>query len=222
MSKISKGKQGEELVVKELNKIKVHHHLLNDVTLINAKSDMTHQIDHILIHPHGVFIIETKNYSGEITIEDGAWFKTIKKQKKRISNPLLQNKSHEITLFRAVKGLFKATPIVVFVKNNAPYLPNDNAINLEDLLLFIDSYPYEKELSKVEIDNIKKTIENVSSEVSLKEHLENIKTYKQYRKEQQEEMRIAIEQGICPYCESKILTNGVEFMCSKCNFHFKL
>ena len=222
MSKISRGQKGEDLVIKELGKIKHHSRLLNNVTIVNEKSDMSHQIDHIYIHPHGVFIIETKNYFGHIEVENNVWTKTIKGNKKRISNPLQQNKSHQITLYKAVQGVFKAVPVVVFVKNNAPYLPNDNVINLEDLILFIESYPYQKELSNVEIDNIAKLIKSVAKDVSLKEHLTNIETYKQYRKEIQAEMTYAIEQGKCPYCDNKILTNGKEFMCSKCNFSFKL
>ena len=222
MSKISRGQKGENQVKEELGKIKDYSRVLNDVTIINNKSDMTHQIDHILIHPHGVFIIETKNYFGKIEVENGFWYKTVKGVKKRISNPLSQNKSHQITLYKAINGLLKPIPVVVFVKNNAPYLPNDNVINLSDLLLFIDSYPYEKELSKIEIDNLYKIIKSVSSDVSLKEHLENIEIYKQYRKEIKEEMTYAIEQGKCPYCNEKILTDGRIFMCSKCNFSFKL
>lgn len=222
MSKISRGQKGEDLVIKELGKIKDYSRLLNNVTIINNKSDMTHQIDHILIHPHGVFIIETKNYFGKIEIDNGGWYKTVKGNKKRISNPLLQNKSHQITLYKAVQGIFKAVSVVVFVKNNAPYLPNDNVINLSDLLLFIESYPYGKEYSKVEIDNITKIIKQVSSDISLKEHLENIEIYKQYRSEIREEMTYAIEQGKCPYCDNKILTDGRNFLCSKCNFSFKL
>ena len=103
-----------------------------------------------------------------------------------------------------------------------PYLPNDNVINLSVLLLFIESFPYEKEYSKVEIDNIAKIIKQISSDISLKEHLENIEIYKQYRSEIREEMTYAIEQGKCPYCENKILTDGRNFLCSKCNFSFKL
>ena len=60
MSKQSRGDKGESLVRKSLSKIKEYHKVLNDVTFINQKSEMTHQIDHILIHPHGVFVIETK------------------------------------------------------------------------------------------------------------------------------------------------------------------
>ena len=102
MSKVSRGQKGEEIVALTLNNIKCKHYVLNNVTFINNKSDMSHQIDHILIHPHGVFVIETKNYYGHIIVEPKAnrWIRSIKGLMKQIPNPLLQNKSHAISRFR--------------------------------------------------------------------------------------------------------------------------
>lgn len=60
MSKRTRGEKGEQLVSSLLETIKEYKYILNDVTFLNKKSEMTHQIDHILIHPHGVFVIETK------------------------------------------------------------------------------------------------------------------------------------------------------------------
>lgn len=80
MSKISRGQKGEEQVIKVLDGVKEYHHLLNNVTLMNYESGMSHQLDHILIHPHGIFVIETKNYFGDITYNPAnkKWTATIK------------------------------------------------------------------------------------------------------------------------------------------------
>ena len=43
MSKVSRGQKGEEKVIAALNQIKEYHHLLNNVTLLNKKSEITHQ-----------------------------------------------------------------------------------------------------------------------------------------------------------------------------------
>ena len=48
MSTKTRGEKGESLVKKSLLKIKEYHRILNDVTFVNEKSEMTHQIDHIL------------------------------------------------------------------------------------------------------------------------------------------------------------------------------
>ena len=96
MSKVSRGNKGEKAVIKILKKEKLYHQVLNDLTFINEKSEMSHQIDHVLIHPHGVFVIETKNYYGEISIVSGEsfWIKNINGKIERIFNPLKQNKNH--------------------------------------------------------------------------------------------------------------------------------
>ena len=82
MSTNTRGQKGESLVKKNLSKIKEYHHLLNDITFVNEKSEMTHQVDHILIHPHGVFVIETKNYYGTIICNTGG--KTVEENEETI------------------------------------------------------------------------------------------------------------------------------------------
>ena len=223
-NKLSRGQLGEEIVVSTLEGIKEYHHLLNNITFKNKRSEMSHQIDHILIHPHGIFVIETKNYYGEIIYNEGTkeWFKIIDGVKSKMPNPLLQNKSHAITLFKALKGDYQTIPVVVFVGNNAPYLPDDNVINLNDFLLFIDSYPYKHKYTKATLDKIKKIIERRSSDISSDEHLENIKILKMYRKEQQMEIAYALENKKCPLCGGPILNKGNIFKCYKCDYNFKL
>jgi hypothetical protein len=84
MSKQSRGDKGEKLVSFLLEGINEYKYVLNDVTFLNKKSEMTHQIDHILIHPHGVFVIETKNYYGNISTVPGEafWIKEVNGEKR--------------------------------------------------------------------------------------------------------------------------------------------
>ncbi|MCR5185003.1 MAG: NERD domain-containing protein [Bacilli bacterium] len=224
MSKISRGDKGESLVIKVLERIKDYHHILNDVTFENAKSGMTHQLDHILIHPHGVFVIETKNYAGKITINpiSGYWIKEIRGTKSKINNPLLQNKSHAINLYKILKGKYEIIPVVVFAQNNAPYLPDDNVINLNDLLLFIESYPFKQLLDNKNIDKIKELIEKETITISRKDHVTNIHLYQEFRKEQQSEMTYAIENRKCPKCQSEMIYKYGILKCTKCSYKFKV
>ena len=223
MSTVSRGNKGEEKVISTLKKIKVEHYVFNNVSFISEKNEMTHQIDHILVHPHGVFVIETKNYYGEIISDtgEGYWVKIIKDKKEIIRNPLNQNKTHVKVVKRILKNV-DVVSLVVFVKNNAPYMPDDNVINLKDLLLFIDSYPYKKLLNKEEIKDICKKIRENKVKVTKTEHLENISYLKQIKKENKAEIEFAIENNKCPRCGSDILQNGYNFKCSKCDFKFKL
>jgi hypothetical protein len=56
------GMQGEKVVVKALHVLDDSYHLLNDILIRGVEGN----IDHILVSPKGIFIIETKNNSNEI------------------------------------------------------------------------------------------------------------------------------------------------------------
>lgn len=224
MSKITRGDKGESLVREELEKIKEPHFTINNITFINKKSEMSHQIDHILIHPHGVFVIETKNYYGEIIVDENKpfWIKKVNKEEIKISNPLKQNKSHAITINRILKGEYEIIPVVVFIQNNAPYLGDENVINFNDLLLFISSYPYKHKITRPTMEKIYKKLTKKSSDVTREEHIENISYLKQIKKEIKEEIVYAIENNKCPRCDKRIYQRGNYFFCANCDFNFKL
>ena len=224
MSRASRGKAGESLVEQELSKIALPHIVLNDVTFVEGKTEMSHQVDHILVHPYGVFVIETKNYYGTIEIDPmtGAWFKTIKGRKERIFNPLNQNKSHARIIYKYLNGKVPVIPVVVYAKDNQPYLPDDNVIGLSDLIPFIEAYPYSRIYSEAQMKRIQEILESHMADVSNKEHVQNIRIMKQVRKEKEYEMTYAIERGICPRCGAKIKEKNFVFECTKCDFRFKL
>ena len=146
MSTVSRGNLGESKVKKELQKVKEHYKLINNFTYVNPKTNTSHQIDHIFIHPHGVFVIETKNYYGTIISETGEafWLKIIKNERQIISNPVNQNKTHTSIINRLLEKKYEVISVIVFVRNNAPYVGDYNVINLKDLLLLIKTHPYEK------------------------------------------------------------------------------
>lgn len=224
MSKASRGKHGETKVSEALRSIPNAYFVFDDAILENAVSEMSHQIDHILIHPHGLFVVETKNYSGLLEYEesDRSWYKTIRGKKTRISSPLRQNKAHAIALRKALKSQFKPIPVVVFVQNNAPYLGDENVINLADLPLFIDSYPFDRAYNLTEMKEMKALIEKALSSISDKEHVQNIRYLKQGRKEEEAEITFALEKGKCPWCGASIVSEGYSYRCSRCRFQFKL
>ena len=59
-SSTRKGMQGEERVVSELSSLRDEFLVLNDVMLRGGMGN----IDHIVVGPTGVFVVETKNFSG--------------------------------------------------------------------------------------------------------------------------------------------------------------
>jgi hypothetical protein len=77
------------------------YHLMNHVTI--RMDDGTTQVDHILLSRFGVFVIETKDYSGWIFANAArrTWTQVLFRARFRFQNPILQNKRH----VRAVQGL---------------------------------------------------------------------------------------------------------------------
>ena len=60
-----KGARGEERVSGMLRSLPEGYHVFNDFVALG-----TH-VDHVVVGPAGVFSVETKNWRGEVTVEDG-------------------------------------------------------------------------------------------------------------------------------------------------------
>lgn len=223
MSKIKRGELGESKVEKVLDEMNIYHQLINNLMLMSS-SGVSHQIDHIFICEKGIFVIETKNYYGKMSGDpkDSIWIKEVKGKKIVVSNPLTQNKSHVRIVKSTLKENVEIIPAVVFVKNNAPYMGDENVINLEDLPLFISSYPSKKTLSKAQIDYYAHLLLVNESDISVKEHLSKIKEIKTNRKQEQKEMSYAIENRVCPKCHKPMLIKNQYMMCTGCSYKFKI
>ena len=71
------------------------YHVLNDIYL-PLDDGSTTQIDHVVVSPFGVFVIETKTYKGWIfgNPRDAQWTQVLHRRKSRFQNPLRQNYLH--------------------------------------------------------------------------------------------------------------------------------
>lgn len=100
--------RGEAIVSRalRLNFVPPDFHLLNHITLM--LEDGTTQIDHILVSRFGVFVIETKDYSGWIfaNANHEKWTQVKWPRKSRFQNPIFQNARH----VRAVRNLLDFLP----------------------------------------------------------------------------------------------------------------
>lgn len=93
--------------------------LLNDCTLPDEQSGTT-QIDHILLSPYGIFIIETKNYKGWIfgSERQKMWTQKIFKNSYKFQNPLHQNYKHQKVLEQVLADIIGAEylhSVIVFM-----------------------------------------------------------------------------------------------------------
>lgn len=81
--------------------------LINNITL-PSKDGSTTQIDHLLISRYGIFVIETKDYSGWIFGDplSARWTQVLYRRKTRFQNPIRQNYAH----IKAISALFDFLP----------------------------------------------------------------------------------------------------------------
>lgn len=111
-----KGRWGEKRISSKLFSLSNEYHLFNNVYIeVEGRSV---QIDHVIISQYGVFVIETKNFTGWIFGTDQAeyWTKNVYGTKFQFRNPLKQNYSHMKSLQTLLDiPVYKFIPIVVFL-----------------------------------------------------------------------------------------------------------
>ena len=91
-----KGMRGEKTVAGRLRRgLPDEYRILNDVYL-PLPDGTTTQIDHIVVSQYGVFVVETKTYSGWIFGDENSkeWTQAIYRKKSRFQNPMRQNYKH--------------------------------------------------------------------------------------------------------------------------------
>lgn len=183
---IRSGKIGERTVSKLLKKLpKSEYTILNDA-LVRTVSGGTSQIDHVVVSKYGIFVIETKRYSGVITgcAEDFTWEQSINYSKPiKINNPLWQNYNHTV----ALRGLNRQLNENVFI----PITTFDHTCNLslsthsdymcyyDELLNVIESHSAPL-LSAADINDVIDTIRcaNITSKKERKAHIQRIENAK--------------------------------------------
>ncbi len=91
-----KEKYGEYLSFNKLEKIKGDHRILTNVYLPKGNGETT-EVDLIYIHETGIYVLESKNYSGWIFGDEKSkyWMQTLQNgHKEKFYNPIFQNNTH--------------------------------------------------------------------------------------------------------------------------------
>ena len=206
------GKKGEDEVSCVLNSLPQGYFVVNNAIIpdqvVDPSKKYTTQIDHVVVSPYGIFVIETKNYKGLIlgTEKSKEWKEVFRTTPEHyFYNPIKQNWGHIFALaehLRLNTRLFK--PVVVFsdkcelnVKTTTP------VVYLSDLKEHILSYSQEliprKNVEKIN-DRLCKIILD-GAELEDK-HIQSIG-------ERLSEKEDALREGKCPRCGGKLkLRNG--------------
>lgn len=219
-----KGKYSEKLVNVKLLELPEEYTVFHN--LLFEKNGRSTQIDHIVISPYGVFVVETKGYKGWILGGEYSekWTQVIYKSKYQFYNPIRQNEGHVRFLQNLLKTSFEIPFIPVVVFNNEAELKicieDHIVVNRRDLKRVIKRYKTVV-LNSKQISWIVQTIQKnsaVANREGLKRHKSNVKRIK-YKTERD------IRQGICPQCGGQLVLHcgkyGSFYGCAnypKCKF----
>lgn len=203
----SRGAIGERTVSEKLQSLGEHYIVLDDLLIPNAHGDT--QIDHVVVSPFGIFVVETKCWSGWISGGENSaqWTQTIYQEKYDKPNPIFQNKVHLEAVKSALKqyGDILFVPIVVIVDCDRLVVtaPNHTVITLyslkEEVLKYHRILYTDEECEKMAL-----SLQGLSSddEERRKEHIQKVRTY-------QAVSQAKVDSGVCPrYGGALVLRNG--------------
>lgn len=212
------GKSGEKKVARKLNWLSEEYVTLNDILLPTRYG--TTQIDHIVVSPFGIFIIETKNYKGWIFGHQNSeeWTQSLlgkktfwgwSSEQHKFRNPIRQNIAHSIAVKDILKdiGEFTIIPIVVFSDNASLNIttPNHIVTNWSNLRSAIKSHR-NRIITQNDIQRIitRLSMRNITTDGSREQHIHKVQAI-QHNKEQ------AIANHRCPKCGGQLIERNGKY-----------
>lgn len=199
-----KGRFGEWRVRRIIGRTKKgKRYVINDFMFVCGGKSV--QIDHIVINKNGVYVIETKNYSGTVYGTDAQkyWLQVLPhgRGRKRIYSPVKQNAAHIYRLAAIFPFKVYFTSIVVFVQNNTKKLTSSTAVPISVLKKRLALPQKPKPYTESEMERLYLALKEAQTEeVSLENHISVIK-----------KARELIEHNICPVCQAPLVTRKNEY-----------
>lgn len=213
-----KGWWGEQRVKLVLGRTKRGRRYVLNGMIIQFDHGGTTEIDHVVVNPRGVFVIETKNRAGKIygTEEAEEWVQVLAggKVRNKMRNPLLQNGAHVRHVSHVLAERIHVTSAVVFVQGNIQHIESSDVYTLRGLRRLLRRGPDRLSQRDMERLYVRLTDADRSDEISHRRHVQNIR-----------DMQAKVEDGICPRCGKPLVEryggDRTFFVCSgapKCKF----
>lgn len=192
-------------------------YVINDFRFVHDGRSV--QIDHVAVRPSGVYVIETKNYSGRIYGSDSqkTWTQCLAggRIKNKFYSPVSQNQSHIYHLSQLLGADVYLTGIVVFVQNNTKYVMSDSVVPISALKARLALSGKFKAYQEDDMKRIYQRLTEINDRsITKKEHVAGINR-----------MLFGIENNICPRCGCELVLRhgayGDFYGCSgypKCRF----
>ena len=172
-------------------------YVINNLMIVNEGKSS--QIDHIVINRTGIFVIETKNYSGRIYGQEDQreWTQVLQygKVKNKFYNPIMQNKTHIYALSKVIRRSDCFVSIIVFPKAQ---LMTKTSTDVGYIGNIRRRYRQQtKDIFSIEeMNSIYAMLLEFKNnpQVSTKEHVQAI-----------QQMKANIDKNICPRCGKPLL-----------------
>ena len=198
--RLTKGQVGEYYAFRNLQAVPGNKGMLSNVYIPKLNGQMT-EIDCIMIHQKGLFVIESKNRAGHIfgSPDDQNWTQVLRRGiHNTFYNPVKQNDGHvkflKEYISRNTQGKYGNIPVysviafgpnadILNVKLNGLQFKNTFIVNTEHIAITVtnivnsiqqDCFSPE---NVAELYNLLSPLINVTEEQKL-QHIENIKNYK--------------------------------------------
>ena len=123
----SSGWQGEKQVAKLLTStLNDDYYLLNDLYLRDGGGD----IDHIVLGPNGVFVLETKNWSGSISCNGDEWHRGGRRNFS--SSPSRQVKRNAAKIKNIIDSNPRLRPLGIWVEGIVVFTNNQSTLHVNN------------------------------------------------------------------------------------------
>lgn len=198
----NRGREGEEKVRSILLTLpKSEYIVLSDVLLPTVGG--TTQLDHVVISEYGIFVIEVKNYQGQIyggkTGEE--WTNYLNGKEYKIRNPLLQNYAHAKAVARVLKtSTANIFPLTVFSGSAVLKIQNHQQVIYEYSLLPTIRMHRDRVFTPQQMEYYARIIDE-----AIEETPETRSAHIQYVKEVISQKNEEISKGLCPRCSGQLV-----------------
>ena len=198
------GARGERAVAGRLrNGLPDEYQILND-TYLPLPDGTTTQIDHIVVSQYGIFVVETKTYSGWIFGNENSakWTQTIYHCKHSFQNPIRQNYRHICALadnLKIPKDYFKSVVAFTGDCDFRTEMP-EGVVYSRKAAQYIRSFttPRIKQSQVAEIANAILAWQGTVSEERKSAHVQNLKR-------RHSEVRADSPTPKCPFCGGEMV-----------------
>lgn len=215
------GKHGEYLTYKKLKEYEADGGKFLFNCYLPKEDGKTTEIDVLLIHSTGIFVIESKNYSGWIFGSENSktWTQTLrngngKVRKEHFYNPIMQNSTH-VKWLKEIVGT--NIPIYSLIAFSERCTLKDITVESSDVVVINRQHIGEsvkhmgnrsiQALSKMDISRIQEMLYpyTQTTEYEKQQHIDNIKNRKPVENVASENTASQSSNPICPRCGADLV-----------------